>query len=95
VITPTVTVSNDLVTSVSWVYCNPVTGAVLNPFPSSVKTVHLYLFSNSLGTLFNRDLPPSPNRCVLASPLPWSQVDYIATDYSDTVGNYYSLSYVK
>jgi hypothetical protein len=95
VVTPAVALSNGFVTSVSWAYRNPTNGAVLSPLPSCVRTIHLYLNSNSTGTLFNTDIPGSSTNYVLSTPVQWSQVDYIYTDYTDTVGNYYSDDYFK
>lgn len=95
VITPSVTLSNGFVTSVSWDYRNPTNGAILTLTPTCVSTIHLYLNSNSLGTLFRADIPAAPTNCVLDTPVQWNQIDTIDAHYSDTVGNYYYLGYSK
>lgn len=97
VMVPNVVVSNDLLTSVSWTYRNPTTGAVLAAVPDYVAGSRSVTVSDiNDDTIY--DSPPADRsriNHVFASPIVWSDVGWLNIGFHDNLGNEFLFGYHK
>lgn len=93
---PTVTVANDLVQSVTWVYKNAATGANFTSAPACITKIQVQADSSSGGRVYNSDwlMPASPQH-TLPTPVYWSSLSALTLAYVDTLGNQYVVFFRK
>ena len=100
VVVPNFVVSNGLLTSVSWTYRHPSTGANLGPRPGFVRRVEFTLYGpdfaqcseNDYDIFYRQVTDPGITNFIVSPPIPWSnplwQIGYV-----DDLNNTYTLNY--
>ncbi|MCX7915825.1 MAG: hypothetical protein N3A53_05935, partial [Verrucomicrobiae bacterium] len=90
---PTVTVSNNLLHSVSWEYKEPVAGNTLSNAPAYLVDIQVQVDGFS-GRLYNSDpLPPSTTNYVLTSAVNWMEATTLYMAYTDNLTNHYVVMF--
>ncbi len=93
---PTVSVSGDVVQSVSWVYHDATSGAALSSAPAYVTDVKVEIDGLVGGRIYNSPtLTPDITRHVLSSMVNWTNVSTINMTYDDSLGNHYVTFFSK
>jgi len=93
---PTVTVTNGLIESVSWVYKDASSGATLPHAPSWIANVRVQVDSSPAGRIYNSpELDPNSTSHVLTESINWSDVSNIYMTYDDSLGNHYVIAFSK
>lgn len=93
---PTVSVSGDVLQSVSWVYRNATTGAALSGPPAYVTKIQVQINDIVGARIYNSpELTPEVTAHTLSSTVHWSNVGMISMAYGDTLGNHYVVSFGK
>jgi hypothetical protein len=92
---PTVTVSGGVLQSVSWVYRDAATGAILSGPPAYLTSIQLQVHGDSIaGELYDSDnLPPDTTNNVLTTTVNWSDVSGLSLAYQDSLGNNYGINF--
>ena len=89
---PTISVSGDIVQSVSWVYRDANTGATLGGAPSYLTRIQVQIEGVVGGRIYNSpNLTPPTTSHLLSSTVNWSNVSTINMAYDDSLGNHYVL----
>lgn len=93
--TPRVVVSNNVVTSVRWVYRDAATGQALSGPPAFLSRVKVEIDTgdqfSSVRAYDSPELDPGTTTHVLTSTILWNQVVRINMTYDDTLNNHYVL----
>lgn len=90
---PTVTISNDLLQSVSWVYKEPIAGSTLSNVPAYISSIQLQVDGFG-GRLYNSgELPPATTNHVLTSTVTWLDAVMLYMAYTDTLTNHYVIGF--
>lgn len=93
---PTVSVSGDVVQSVSWVYKNATNGATLGGPPPYMTSIQVQIDGVAGGRIYNSpELPPSTTNHALTSTVNWSNVRTVYMAYSDNLGNRYVVTFTE
>ncbi len=91
---PTLTVSGGILQSVSWVYRDANTGAVLSGPPAYMASIQLQVYGASGGNLyFSNNLNPNTTTHTLTSTVNVSNASGLGLAYQDTLGNQYVVSF--
>jgi hypothetical protein len=92
---PTVTVSGDVLQSVSWVYLDAATGDTLGGPPDYMSRIQLQIHgTNAASELYDSDnLTPDTTNNVITSTVNWSAVSGISMAYKDSLDNNYIISF--
>jgi hypothetical protein len=94
---PTVLLSGSTVTSVSWTYRDPATGASLNEPPAYMTGTQLQIEGLVGGRIYNSpwNEDPTVTTHVLSSSVEWNNVVSVALAYDDDLGNHYVIFFQK
>lgn len=91
---PTATLSGGNLTSVSWVYKDPATGATLGQPPSYMTDVQVQVDVQGQGRVYNSpNVPPGTTSVGGINGVVWNNVINLFMVYNDTLGNHYVVSY--
>ncbi|MFA6546599.1 MAG: hypothetical protein WCS99_19440, partial [Limisphaerales bacterium] len=92
---PTVTVSGDNVTGVSWVY-KDAAGTTLAGPPAYMTGVKVEIDDQTLGRVYDpNESSPTTTSVSGITGVAWSTVSYLYMVYNDTLGNHYIVGYTK
>ena len=91
----TLTKSGGVLQSVSWVYRDAATGAVLSGAPAYVSNIQLQVYGNSSQpTIYTSpNLTPDTTSHTLTSPVNYSDISGFGMAYQDSLGNNYVVDY--
>ncbi|HEY5915314.1 MAG TPA: hypothetical protein VJA21_32430, partial [Verrucomicrobiae bacterium] len=93
---PTVTVSGDVVQSVSWVYRNSTSGAALAGAPAYLTDIQVQLEGIVGGRIYDSPvLGSGATMHSLTSPVNWSNIRSLNMAYDDSLGNHYVVWFSK
>ncbi len=93
---PSVTLSNDVLQSVSWTYQNATTGAALSGTPAFVTDIQVQIEGIEGGRIYNSpQLTGGVTSNTLTSLVNWTNVSEIFMAYDDSLGNSYIVSFSK
>lgn len=92
---PTVTVSDGILQSVSWVYRDSTNGDTLGGPPAYMTSIQLQVHGSSAANeLYDSDqLTPDTTNNVVTSTVTWSDVSGISMTYQDSLGNNYVINF--
>lgn len=92
---PTVTVSDGILQSVSWVYRDSTNGDTLSSPPAYMTSIQLQVHGSSMeNELYDSDqLTPATTNNVLTSTVNWADVSGISLAYQDSLGNNYNINF--
>lgn len=93
---PTATISGGNLTSVSWVYKDPATGATLGQPPGHMTDVQVQVDVQGQGRVYNSpNVPPGTTSVSGINGVVWNNVVNVFMVYNDTLGNHYVVSFNK
>lgn len=93
---PTATVSGGNLTSVSWVYKDATTGAILGQLPGYMTDLQVQVDIQSQGRVYDSpNVPPGTTSVSGINGVVWNNVVNLYMVYNDTLGNHYVVSYSK
>ncbi len=94
---PTFVVSGDVVQSVSWVYRNAATGAVLPAPPEFITGIQVQIEGYVGGRIYESPWSdfPAVTSHTLEQTIQWSNVSMVNMAYDDSLGNHYVIFFQK
>jgi hypothetical protein len=92
---PTATVSNGILTRVTWLYTD-VNGNALPGTPAVVTNIQVQIFDQNLNNIdASALLPPAPTTYTPLTSLPWSSIGRIRMFYIDNLNNRYLVNFFR
>ena len=93
---PTVSVSGDVLQSVSWTYMDASTGSTLGTAPVYMTDLQVQIEGLVGGRIYDSPwLTPNVTSHTLTSTVNWSNVSTINMAYDDSLGNHYVVFFIK
>ena len=92
---PTVTVSNGMLTALTWEFRNPSTGQLAANPSGRIKRIDVEIRNTGGVELVDDSHEPAERSHTFSPAIPWSSVGVVQLAYKDNLGSRYAVSYAR
>jgi len=93
---PSFTVSNGMLTAISWTYRNPTNGNVYSSAPSFIENIYIQIDDSNYNRIYEEEIDDTSIKSHnLSTPIPFSNIGAINMCYDDITGKHYVISFRK